>query len=461
MRLLIDGCRLPDAIYTCRLGCLAARHFLAALFSLVVAILMQTSVSAAPATVLEIKGNHDLRAVYFIPNDKTPRITVQALFHFGEVDLKGPEGLSHYLEHLMFWHADGGRALHGRGGNAWVNGIVTTYYNDGHQSELDELFAFVARLFSPPSLDKQFAISERDVVMREYDLRVSENPDRQTWVRIAKALYPDHPLSRSVIGDRRSIARFSPESAIEAHRTTHRPENMTLIVSGPIEEAEIRKQLETFPKSDGRSALMRPWRETEQEGKLNERREFSHPNFIHRAIKTGRLAKWSTKDVVQDLYTAWVTEAILASSVEGGLLRALRSTAEAYSGLDVWINRDQREQVGFYFQGRLEKGVNRDTAKTLLNSELSRLGREGIPAKSLERIKKRLLRKEKRLTNSPDAQFGRLIRMLNLDLPALSSPEHLSRLEAVRLTEVNELLRAIAEAPRQIYLDLIPQGTKP
>lgn len=51
----------------------------------------------------------------------------------GEVDRTGPEGLAHYLEHLVVWSADKvhGEGLRNREMNAWTSPYWTTYWNRG------------------------------------------------------------------------------------------------------------------------------------------------------------------------------------------------------------------------------------------------------------------------------------------------------------------------------------------
>ena len=86
---------------------------------------------SAPATaeLVELDTEAEFKTIYFSADQSASSVTVALFVIAGEVDVKGPEGPSHYLEHLMFWHADSvnGDALHSRGGIARVNGIVTSY----------------------------------------------------------------------------------------------------------------------------------------------------------------------------------------------------------------------------------------------------------------------------------------------------------------------------------------------
>ena len=171
------------------------------------ALLATALAGPAAAELIKIDTDTALKSVYLIPDDTAETVRVSAVILAGEADSDGPEGLAHYLEHLIFWHADGvsNRVFHNRGGNAWVNGIITNYYTDGPKAELDDLFAFAGRLVTPPALDPAFMADEKRIVAREYDLRVSENPRSRVRQRMNRKLYSDNPVGRSLIGTPQSI----------------------------------------------------------------------------------------------------------------------------------------------------------------------------------------------------------------------------------------------------------------
>ncbi|MGI9481247.1 MAG: hypothetical protein ACR2OR_02710 [Hyphomicrobiales bacterium] len=99
--------------------------------SFIVPILLLASSVIARADIVPVETNTTLRSVYLIPEKDSKVVQVIAVFLAGEVDSTGPEGLPHYLEHLMFWHAEKirGETVHGRTGNAWINQHITVYHN--------------------------------------------------------------------------------------------------------------------------------------------------------------------------------------------------------------------------------------------------------------------------------------------------------------------------------------------
>jgi len=80
--------------------------------------------SFAAANLIKLDTEVGFESVYLlvVPEESVTAVALTVLA--GEVDVDGPEGLAHYLEHLMYWHADnvGDQLIHARGGNAWVTG---------------------------------------------------------------------------------------------------------------------------------------------------------------------------------------------------------------------------------------------------------------------------------------------------------------------------------------------------
>ena len=233
------------------------------LISLLISLAAILVSGRASSSLVELETDTGFQSVYLLEDNSTSVVNVAVFVLAGEVDVEGPEGLSHYLEHLMYWHADnaGGQNLHARGGNAWVNGIVTSYYSQSESSDLPELLEFIARLYSEPALTNDFMIRERSVVAREYDLRVSENPDRRARTKIRKDLYDQHPAGRSTIGTPASIGSLTLDQAHDFHRRYYHPQNSVLFVSGDLTATDaveaVNKHLH---KLEGGSQHAAEWR---------------------------------------------------------------------------------------------------------------------------------------------------------------------------------------------------------
>ena len=125
--------------------------------------------STAQADLIDLTEYGDFNKIYFIPQPEAKNVEVRLLIPVGEVDRTGPEGLAHYLEHLVVWSAD---KVHGDGFrkremNAWTSAFWTTYWNRGSKATFENMIRNARAVFEPLDLTQEFMLTERDVVERE------------------------------------------------------------------------------------------------------------------------------------------------------------------------------------------------------------------------------------------------------------------------------------------------------
>lgn len=400
-----------------------------------------------------------LRAVYLAPDHNAELITVVMVLLAGEVDFDGPEGLSHYLEHLMFWHADNirGEPIHAREGNAWVNGIVTTYYNRGEASELADMIEFAERILTPPELDTAYMLEERDVVIREYDLRVAENPDWRVLTDLRKQLYDNHPVSRSVIGTPESIGSLTIEHALSFHQQYYHPANAILIVSGNVTETQVSGLLKArfaIPPSSTLPVNLphtQAWRQTNVSGTLDKVNEYSEIQAKSSRLSYVSLSNWSTQgDELQDQYTLQFTQRLLESALPGSLAKPLRLDNFIISGYKLGVIKLLDKQVELSILAWPDEGISLNNARGSLVAALLQQGIDGVPAKSFERIKKRWLQTARREGGDAQTLLWRSWSHLSLGLAPNNQAEHLQRIESITQSDVNSLLTAFGKPQRKV-----------
>jgi zinc protease len=165
-------------------------------------------------------------------------------------------GVSHFLEHLMFKGTDRlkpgefDRILESRGGiiNAATWKDYTFYYVTIPKGDNDENFKLAVDLHADMMLNpllpeeeigKPYDIKdlefkekrERSVVIEEIAMR-EDQPWTKTYNTLNDMLYKSHPYKRDTIGTREIIASISREDILNYYKSWYIPENMiTVIVS--------------------------------------------------------------------------------------------------------------------------------------------------------------------------------------------------------------------------------------
>lgn len=426
-----------------------------------IGLLWFSASSLASADLIELDTNTAFESVYLFKDTESSVITVGLTVLAGEVDVKGPEGLSHYLEHLMYWHASNLRnQAHARGGNAWVNGILTSYYNESERSDLDDMLEFARRLFSEPKLDINFMLRERSVVEREYDLRISENPDRRIYTSIRRKLYDDLPLSRSVIGTPASIRSLTLQQASEFHREFYHPANSVLFIAGNLGRAEaVALVEEKFSKLESGEHHAADWRDTLITGESDNTTKFreSQANFERLIYMT--LSEWPDKESpIQNWYTLRMLLRVLDSALDGGIAKPLRMDNFVLRSFGIELGSVLSNYFELVMFAEPDKGVTLQRSSDTIATTLRKLASTGIPPETLERIRGRMLQSETRNAGILQENYFRLAEQLNSGLEPLSTKEHLQHIEAVSLEQVNKLLQSLANPQRRSIAFVKPEG---
>lgn len=420
----------------------------------------------ALSDLLKLDTESAFDSVFLLQTPESSVIRVGLTFKAGEVDAEGPEGLSHYLEHLMFWHADNvdDQALHARGGNASVNGIITNYFNVGEISELDDMFKFVQRLFVPFILDKGFVLRERSVVAREYDLRVSENPDVRVYFAIRRDLYNNLPVSRSVIGTPETIHSLTIKQALDFQDKHYRYDNAVLFIAGDFEREEaetlVNRQFGSV-ESTGTIAedSMLKWRDARIDATSDTTQVFTDPQVNYERLLYLTLSEWpSSASPMDNWYTLLLLEAVLDSALEGGIARPLRMDNFFVKSFAITLDSYLSDYFELELFAEPDKGVTLDEASDAITKTFSALATTGVPESTLDRVRTRMLQTENRQIDNVESTTSRLRAQLSAGLIPATSEQHLKNIQQVSLDDVNSLLSALAEPERRSIAFIKPEG---
>ena len=148
-----------------------------------------------------------------------------------------PAGIAHYLEHKMFdmpdYNAMEPFAALGADPNAFTSDGMTGYLfscTDHFEECLQELLHYVTTpYFTAESVAKEQGIIGQEIRMGEDD------PGRRVRRNLMRCLYRSHPVRDAIVGTADSIARITPETLYECHRTFYVPSNMVLCCAGDVD----------------------------------------------------------------------------------------------------------------------------------------------------------------------------------------------------------------------------------
>ena len=287
-------------------------------------------------------------------------------------------GASHFLEHLLFKGTPTRTALEiaeevesvGGEMNAFTSHEYTAFYVRVPDDRLDLAVDILSDVVWSPTIDAEEMEAERKVILEEINMR-DDAPDELLHDLLAEAVFPGHPLGRSVLGSPDSISAMSRDAVAEYHAEHYHPSNVVVAAAGNLEHDRVVELVENglaartgtdgrrparvvspFPRSRLLEVLRRP---TEQ---------------AHLAIG---LRAFSRDD--PDRFALTVLNQVLGGGMSSRLFQEIREKRGlAYS---VYAYRAAYEEIGAMavYAGTTPARV--DETLGVLNAELDRVVADG------------------------------------------------------------------------------------
>ena len=192
--------------------------------------------------------------VLHVESHKSPVVSIQMWVRTGSADeKKGEEGLSHFIEHLVFKGTkkfgvgEIASIIEGSGGqlNAYTSFDQTVFYVTISKSFVDTGLEAISEMMGFPAFDADEIDNEREVVIEEIK-RGLDNPHRQASRQLFSTVYKKHPYRLPVIGFAENIRTVSRKKILDYYHSRYVPENMTLLVVGDIDSKEIKKKIKQY-----------------------------------------------------------------------------------------------------------------------------------------------------------------------------------------------------------------------
>lgn len=430
-------------------------------FCILAFICSTASAAADGVKPIRLETGAALRAVWVISETAGP-VSIHAVMIAGEADASGPEGVAHYLEHLIYAHANeaAGSPVHGDTGNAWVTGAVTLYFFRGDpDGDPGDVFDAARRLLDPPALDPGFMRTERDIILREYETRAAESSDHRARAAARRALLPSHPAARRVLGSRADIQALTPDAAVAFHRTFYTPANMVLLVTGDIHPHEVALRVKRrFDGVPAGSANAQAWRDAAPGGDLDQKIVHRDRYVAHESVLVSALADWpGTGNPARDRTVAEVAERFLSSPLPGSLAKRLRFDDFIFSRFSFSASMVLNRRVEMHFAGRPDIGVSRDRAASAFWEALTATAHTGVREEDVQRTAARMIGEVERRARDSSFAVHRLIADLAHVLEPRAADAYIDDLRSVTKVEVDGFITALAGARRRVTTHLEKQ----
>lgn len=183
------------------------------------------------------------------------RVTYSGVYiNVGSRDERGnDEGMAHFIEHSLFKGTEHRRAYHiqnridGVGGE--LNAFTTKEETCVYASSLSEHLERCLELFSDILFHSTFPLDEiareKDVVLEEIN-SYNDTPSELIYDQYEELAYEGHPLAHNILGSKRNVKRFTPESIRNFMRNNYTPSRMVITVSGNVKFDKLVRLCEKY-----------------------------------------------------------------------------------------------------------------------------------------------------------------------------------------------------------------------
>ncbi|MDB2426017.1 insulinase family protein [bacterium] len=192
--------------------------------------------------------------VILVKSEKSPVVSVQMWVKTGGADEEKPvQGISHFIEHLVFKGTKSfgvgeiASTIEGSGGelNAYTSFDQTVFYVNISKDFKNIALKAIGEMMSEPLFDKDEVDNEREVVVEEIK-RSIDNPHRQVSEMLFSTIYKKHGYGKPILGYEKIIYNLPVKKINEYFNSRYVPSNMTLVVAGDFETADMKKEIKKY-----------------------------------------------------------------------------------------------------------------------------------------------------------------------------------------------------------------------
>ncbi|ACV63919.1 peptidase M16 domain protein [Desulfofarcimen acetoxidans DSM 771] len=391
-----------------------------------------------------------------ILTEEVPYVRSVAIGIFVDVgsrdELKENNGISHFIEHLMFKGTKRRTAkqiaetLDAVGGQ--LNAFTTKEYTCYYAKVIDEHLGLAIDLLTDMVFNSNFAAAdidrERNVILEEIKM-YEDAPDEQVHDVFVRSLWQDHVLGRPIIGDADIIQNMTSDQIMDFYKKYYVPGNLVISVVGNIKHDQVVNALNglmaglTGERPDKVLSLPKPFQEIICREKDTEQ--------VHLCFGTQGL-----KLTHDDIYIMQVLNTVLGGGISSRLFQEVREQRGLVYSIYSYHSSYHDSGIFCIYAG-LSK-LNVEQVLELVVKELRDIQKSGLTEDELRRTKDQLKGNLLLSLESINVRMSRLGKS-EFYLGRLTTPEEIvEKVNLVTNEDIQRIARDILE-PKNFSLATI------
>jgi zinc protease len=403
--------------------------------------------------------------VVVVPNHLAPVVSQMVWYKVGAADeVKGKNGLAHYLEHLMFRGTEDippdefSKVIAAQGGqdNAFTSYDYTAFFEEVAADRLPMIMQMEADRMHNLRILPETAGPELRVVLDERQQRTDNSPEGRFIEKLDHKFLPHYAYGRPVIGWKREIEKLTAADARQFYEAHYAPNNAVVVVSGDVKVEDVmRLAAATYGRVPSRDVAPR---HEFKPAPLPQQHDFTQtdagveqPQILWRFAVPSYATQ---KD--NEAYAYEVLAEVLDGGEVGILYKKLVNELGIASAVESGYDPDARGETSFSLAASPRSGQSYQKLEKALRAVLSDNAKTGLDADLIEGAKLRLKRSAifaREGLTMPGYAFGMALTTGHSVADVEAWPD---RIDAVTVDQVNIALRALASSKRQIMGALLP-----
>ena len=181
-------------------------------------------------------------------------ISIGLWFKAGSIyENKSQNGLSHFIEHMLFKGTekrtakDIAQTLEAVGGqlNAFTAKECTCFYSKVIDEHLELALELLSDMILNSVFDRAEMEKEKGVILEEISM-YEDSPDDVVHELLSAEFFGSHPLGQPILGTADHITGFTKEGMEEYFDWFYTPENLVISIAGNFDDQELTKLLDRY-----------------------------------------------------------------------------------------------------------------------------------------------------------------------------------------------------------------------
>jgi predicted Zn-dependent peptidase len=392
-----------------------------------------------------------------LQNPGTTSVSVDLWVRVGSrYESPGTNGISHFVEHLLFKGTskrkaqDISREVTAVGGslNAYTQWEHTQLHISILPAHLSLALDILADMAQNSLMTEEMIDKERKVILEEISLG-KIYPPSYVLSLVTRTLFPENPLKMPISGTEETVKSIPRGALLQFYRNHYLPNNALLTVTGNIDPAHaqalIQEKFSSWPRGGKRPSLPEPPLRQVQFREVRERK------FLDQAIVVLTLQAMGLKDTDRPAFE--VINAILGSSGNSRLYQEIREKKGlSYLVGSIYYPLSDTGLWGVYV-GTDPKNI--EQVKSLILQEIGRIQTEPLSPQELNDIKS-YIRGRTLIRNENNASLAEFISQGLLREQWEMPEDFLKRLQEVTGEDVKRVAQTYLREDQRNFIILKP-----